>query len=186
DDDLVLLGQHLKVPTKEPPPPVQYIVQDGDTLSGIAARLEVPVAQLIELNGLDDPGLIVAGTRLKLPASAAAKLTAPAPTPARRRPTGTSSRPALAFASRASARSRSRIGSAGRRVCAGSMSGSPTAPRRSGTAAASARSPFSRDEGQGVRRRPYPLPLIPNGMGYNWLGRADRGAERLPGPGDAC
>ncbi|HEY3116387.1 MAG TPA: LysM peptidoglycan-binding domain-containing protein, partial [Chloroflexota bacterium] len=44
-----------------------YIVQPGDTLSGIAAVTGAHVGELISLNGIDQPNAIVAGTVLQLP-----------------------------------------------------------------------------------------------------------------------
>jgi N-acetylmuramoyl-L-alanine amidase len=43
-----------------------YTIQPGDTLSGIAARAGVSVADLAAANGLDPTGLIIAGTSLSL------------------------------------------------------------------------------------------------------------------------
>ena len=39
-----------------------YIVQPGDTLSAIAARAGIRVAQLAAANGLDPNGLLLAGS----------------------------------------------------------------------------------------------------------------------------
>lgn len=47
-----------------------YTVLPGDTLSEIAARLHIPVAELAAANGIDDPDQIVAGQVLVLPATA--------------------------------------------------------------------------------------------------------------------
>jgi len=44
-----------------------YTVRDGDTLSGVAQRLGVPVGALATANGLDDPDFIVSGRVLKVP-----------------------------------------------------------------------------------------------------------------------
>lgn len=44
-----------------------YTVEYGDTLSEIAARFDVSVGRLADVNELDDPDRIVAGTRLTLP-----------------------------------------------------------------------------------------------------------------------
>ena len=43
-----------------------YIVQSGDTLSGIAAKFNTSVNDLVELNGIDNPNLIYPGQELKL------------------------------------------------------------------------------------------------------------------------
>jgi soluble lytic murein transglycosylase-like protein len=75
-----------------------YTVQPGDTLSGLAARSGVPVAQMAFMNGLAPTAHIIAGTALKLPtgsplastsststasAEPAAPAAAPQPTPTR-------------------------------------------------------------------------------------------------------
>lgn len=49
-----------------------YQVRDGDTLSGIAARHGTSVDALVDTNGIADPDRILAGQRLRLPATAAA------------------------------------------------------------------------------------------------------------------
>jgi N-acetylmuramoyl-L-alanine amidase len=49
-----------------------YTVEQGDTLSGIAARVGSTVAELARLNGLRDPDRIIAGRTLQLPGSGTA------------------------------------------------------------------------------------------------------------------
>ena len=44
-----------------------YIVQPGDTLSGIAAKFGVSTEDLISANGITDPDNLVVGTRLIIP-----------------------------------------------------------------------------------------------------------------------
>ena len=52
----------------EPPPTDQvYIVQQGDTLYGIARAFGIPVEQLITANGIQDPTLISPGQQLLIP-----------------------------------------------------------------------------------------------------------------------
>jgi soluble lytic murein transglycosylase-like protein len=66
-----------------PPPAGAYTVQPGDTLSGIAARSGVTVAQLAWMNGLDPAAPLLAGTALKLPTQAPVAAPAePQPAPA--------------------------------------------------------------------------------------------------------
>jgi LysM repeat protein len=47
--------------------PIVYVVQPGDSLSGIAYRFDVPIEQLAEANDIDDPNVIAAGQRLVIP-----------------------------------------------------------------------------------------------------------------------
>ena len=55
-----------------------YVVQSGDTLSGIALRFGTDVATLVRLNRITDPDLVLAGTVLVVPTPV---YRAPAPTP---------------------------------------------------------------------------------------------------------
>jgi N-acetylmuramoyl-L-alanine amidase len=82
-----------------PAPPVRggYTVRPGDTLSGLAARSRVPLAQMAYMNGLKHDAMLIAGTPLKLPtgspvlqggqgaapAPAAVPNASPAPSPGR-------------------------------------------------------------------------------------------------------
>ncbi|MGH7483380.1 MAG: LysM peptidoglycan-binding domain-containing protein [Longimicrobiales bacterium] len=54
-----------QTPTPEEIPAV-YIVQENDTLYGIAARFDIELGVLIELNGLSDPNDIWVGQELRL------------------------------------------------------------------------------------------------------------------------
>lgn len=58
-------------PPPPPPPsastPGTYIVQPGDSLSGIAAKLGVSLQALIDANGITDPNLIYVGQALTIP-----------------------------------------------------------------------------------------------------------------------
>jgi LysM repeat protein len=45
----------------------QHVVKSGETLSEIAERYDVSVQKLMQLNGIKDPDLVEAGTKLKLP-----------------------------------------------------------------------------------------------------------------------
>lgn len=46
---------------------IEYPVQSGDTLSQIGARFFVPVTELLDENGLNDPKELRAGSSLKIP-----------------------------------------------------------------------------------------------------------------------
>jgi LysM repeat protein len=68
-------------PASAPGPIGAYKVRPGDTLSALAARSRVPMAQMAFVNGLDPKKPLLAGTILKLPTGA--QVTAAAPAPAR-------------------------------------------------------------------------------------------------------
>ena len=74
----IYAGQRLIIPSGVAPAPAggcTYIVQYGDTLSGIACRHAVSVNSIVQANGLANPNRIYAGQRLRIPC-------APAPAPA--------------------------------------------------------------------------------------------------------
>jgi soluble lytic murein transglycosylase-like protein len=56
-----------------------YTVRPGDTLSGLAARSRVPLAQMAYVNGLDPAQPLLVGTVLKLPTGSPVRATTPAP-----------------------------------------------------------------------------------------------------------
>jgi lipoprotein NlpD len=58
-------GQTATVPLENPD---VYVVQENDTLYGIAVRFDVELDALIALNGLSDPNDIMIGQELKIPA----------------------------------------------------------------------------------------------------------------------
>jgi soluble lytic murein transglycosylase-like protein len=62
-----------------PEPIGAYKVRPGDTLSDLAARSRVPMAQMAFMNGLDPKKPLLAGTLLKLPTGAQLAPTTPAP-----------------------------------------------------------------------------------------------------------
>lgn len=69
-------------PVPMPPPPAPrpsqgsavggaaYVIQPGDTISGVGRRFQTPVQTLIDLNGLGPRGAITSGQRILLPNSA--------------------------------------------------------------------------------------------------------------------
>jgi lipoprotein-anchoring transpeptidase ErfK/SrfK len=72
----------VEVPTATPDPaptpaavPLEYTVQEGDTLATIARAYNVPVEDLVAVNGLADPDMLYVGQMLAMPDSSA-----PAPT----------------------------------------------------------------------------------------------------------
>ena len=62
---------HLDGTSPAPPSPapqyITYVIQPGDTLSGIAQRFDTTVGTLAELNGISDPDKIYAGNTLRVP-----------------------------------------------------------------------------------------------------------------------
>ena len=60
-------------------PPGEYVVVDGDTVSGVAERFGVATAEVLALNGLGWSSLIFPGQRLALPNGAPAAAPEPAP-----------------------------------------------------------------------------------------------------------
>jgi LysM repeat protein len=62
-----------------PAPMGAYKVRPGDTLSALALRSRVPLAQMASMNGLDPRKPLLAGTVIKLPTGAPVTATTPAP-----------------------------------------------------------------------------------------------------------
>jgi LysM repeat protein len=62
-----------------PEPMGGYTVRPGDTLSDLAARSRVPLAQMAFMNGLDPNKPLLAGTVIKLPTGSPVTSSAPAP-----------------------------------------------------------------------------------------------------------
>ena len=58
---------HLRL--RRPPSPdyITYVIQPGDTLSGIAQRYGTTVSALSSLNGISNPDLIYAGNTIRVP-----------------------------------------------------------------------------------------------------------------------
>jgi len=72
EDDVLPVGRTLTIPGGDAPPsgasqPTEYVVQPGDTLSGIASRLGTTVEALVAANGLANPDLLSPGTTLIVP-----------------------------------------------------------------------------------------------------------------------
>lgn len=66
DPELIYVGQVLKVPAGGSAPET-YVVQPGDSLSGIGAKLGVDWREIARVNGIADPNAIQAGQRLTIP-----------------------------------------------------------------------------------------------------------------------
>ncbi len=62
-------------------PPSEYVVVEGDTVSGIAERFGLATAEVLALNGLGWSSLIFPGQRLALPGGTAAQAPAPPAAP---------------------------------------------------------------------------------------------------------
>lgn len=73
-NDDIFAGQILRVPEGEPTPtpePFKHIVKAGETLTTIAAQYGVNFLTLVEVNGLESPDNLAAGTELLIPGVAA-------------------------------------------------------------------------------------------------------------------
>ncbi len=69
DDSRLVVGQPVIIPAPDAQPPADtYVVQAGDTLSLIAQRFTLELADLMAANGLTDPNS-VSYTHLTLPTS---------------------------------------------------------------------------------------------------------------------
>lgn len=65
--NLIYVGQQLRIPVGHQETAVRYYtIKPGDTLSGIALRFGTTVSQLQQLNGIQNPDLIYAGTTIKV------------------------------------------------------------------------------------------------------------------------
>ena len=61
-------AQATKTPKaeKKRKPPKTYTIKEGDTPSGIAVKVDVPLDQILELNPDLDPQTLTPGTKIKL------------------------------------------------------------------------------------------------------------------------
>jgi len=69
-NDDIFAGQILRVPEGDPTPtpePFKHVVQPGETLTMIAARYGVNYLTLVEVNGIESPDTLAAGTALLIP-----------------------------------------------------------------------------------------------------------------------
>jgi LysM repeat protein len=72
----LLIGVVLRVPSGRSAiasPAAIYVVHVGDTLSGIALRYHVSLAQLASANRIDPAGVLLAGARLRIPGATGAQ-----------------------------------------------------------------------------------------------------------------
>ncbi len=72
----LLIGVVLRVPSARSATEnatAVYVVHVGDTLSGIALRYHVSLAQLASANRIDPAGVLLAGARLRIPGATAAQ-----------------------------------------------------------------------------------------------------------------
>ena len=65
DPNKLWVGQVLEIPGASSTAAV-YVVQPGETLGAIAAKFNTTVAAISELNGITNPNLVYAGTRLQV------------------------------------------------------------------------------------------------------------------------
>ncbi|MFC1465507.1 MAG: LysM peptidoglycan-binding domain-containing protein [Candidatus Brachytrichaceae bacterium NZ_4S206] len=73
DTRIVRAGQVLKLPADKLHPDENpwwfiYVIQPGETLSQVATKFRVPLADLLRVNEVANPGLVRAGQRLIIPA----------------------------------------------------------------------------------------------------------------------
>ena len=70
---VIHVGQVLKVPAGGDVAPSRYVVRQGDTLSGVARRFEVAMADLAASNGMRSPYQLEVGQSLEIPGARTAK-----------------------------------------------------------------------------------------------------------------
>lgn len=70
---VVYVGQVLQVPSGAKAAPLRYVVRQGDTLSGIARRFDVAVAEVAASNGIGSPYRLSVGQSLEIPGAQTAR-----------------------------------------------------------------------------------------------------------------
>ncbi|MEM7022484.1 MAG: M23 family metallopeptidase [Pseudomonadota bacterium] len=78
---LIFVGQVLEVPGGATAAPRQYVVRSGDTLSSVARRFDVSMADVASKNGLRSPYPLSVGQSLEIPGVRTAKAVLDAPPP---------------------------------------------------------------------------------------------------------
>jgi murein DD-endopeptidase MepM/ murein hydrolase activator NlpD len=79
---VIYVGQVLEVPAGAAAAPVRYVVRQGDTLSGIAGRFDVAVADVAATNRLASPYRLSVGQSLEIPGVQTARAVPDAAPPA--------------------------------------------------------------------------------------------------------
>jgi len=70
---VISVGQVLQVPADAKAPAVRYVVRQGDTLSGVARRFDVALADVAASNGISSPYRLSVGQSLEIPGVQTAK-----------------------------------------------------------------------------------------------------------------
>ncbi|MGH6919405.1 MAG: peptidoglycan DD-metalloendopeptidase family protein, partial [Geminicoccaceae bacterium] len=79
---VVQVGQVLDIPSGGEATPIRYVVRQGDTLSGIAGRFDVAMADVAAANGIRNPYQLSVGQSLEIPGVQTAKAVPDAAPPA--------------------------------------------------------------------------------------------------------
>jgi murein DD-endopeptidase MepM/ murein hydrolase activator NlpD len=79
---VIYVGQVLEVPAGAKAAPVRYVVRQGDTLSGIAGRFDVTMADIAATNRIASPYRLSVGQSLEIPGVQTAKAVPDAAPPA--------------------------------------------------------------------------------------------------------